>query len=60
MAFICAVGEARAARFGKSAEGDAVQAVAGRADFLVDLKAVLQRGAVDRCRTALRTTSPSS
>ena len=46
MAFICASENPGATGFRQRVEGDAAQAVAGRADFLVDLKAVLQIGAV--------------
>ncbi len=40
------LGEAGPARIGQRVEGDAVEAVTGRADFLVDLEAALQGRAV--------------
>ena len=50
------LGEAGAARLGEIAERQQFYAVAGRADFLVDLEAALQLGLDRRCRTDLRTT----
>ena len=40
------LGEAGTARLVQIVEGDVVEAVAGRADFLIDLEAALQRAAV--------------
>ena len=50
-------GETGSAGLVEIVERDAIEAVAGRADFLVDLKAALERPRGRRCRTGPGTTS---